>query len=181
MIITLSGEPGSGKSTCAKSLASIFGLKHYSTGDLMRQIASERNMTLEQLSQLAEMDASLDKELDERQIRLGKTEDQFIIDGRLAAHFIPHAIKVFLTADLEERARRILHANRTMESFSSLEKAKEKLVHRQESEIKRYLAWYDFNPFELSTYDIVFDSSHTSIDEMVEKVRKKIMGKLCLT
>ena len=50
MIITISGTPGSGKSTVAKMIATKLGFKHYSTGDFMRQMAKERGISLEELS-----------------------------------------------------------------------------------------------------------------------------------
>ena len=69
-------------------------LKHYSTGDFMRQIAKEKSLTLLQLSKKAESDKSIDIELDKRQKDLGKTQDNFIIDSRLGWHFIPKAKKI---------------------------------------------------------------------------------------
>ena len=90
MIITISGKAGSGKSTVAKQLAKKLNLKHYSIGDIMRQIAKERNLSLNELSKLAEKDKSIDTELDKKQLELRNKKD-FIIDGRLTAYFIPKA------------------------------------------------------------------------------------------
>ena len=44
MIITLSGNVASGKSTVGKALAEKLKLKHYSTGDFMRKIAKEQKV-----------------------------------------------------------------------------------------------------------------------------------------
>ncbi|MCH9028900.1 MAG: nucleoside monophosphate kinase, partial [Bacteroidetes bacterium] len=66
MIITISGKAGSGKSTVAKELARKLELKHYSIGDLMRQMAKEKNISLTELGKLAEKDDSIDKELDKK-------------------------------------------------------------------------------------------------------------------
>jgi len=132
MIITLSGEAGSGKSSCAKGLASFLSLKHYSIGDLMRQIAVERNISLESLSSLAEHDSSIDKALDEKQKLLGKNEDQFVLDGRLSGFFIPHAIKIFLTATIEKRASRIHKAKRNLEPSENISVAKKNLIDTRE-------------------------------------------------
>ena len=44
MKITLSGMVGSGKSTNAKLFAKELGYKHYSVGDLMREMAKERGI-----------------------------------------------------------------------------------------------------------------------------------------
>ena len=175
MIITISGDAGSGKSTCAKGLAQVLGLKHYSSGDLMRQIAIDRSMTLEGLCKVAELSNEIDNELDKRQENLGKTEDNFIIDGRLSAYFIPHAIKVFLVAPIEERALRIFKDNRDIEHADSIEKTIEMILMRRKSEEKRYLAWYNFNPYNLDEYNIVYDTFHKGIDMMIEDVKQLII------
>src|SRR3989338_808503 len=100
MRITISGKAGSGKSTVAKLLSEKLGLKHYSIGDLMRVMAVERGLTLVGLNKLAETDKSIDFELDNKLKELGKAKDNFVVDGRLTAFFIPDAeIKVFLDAD----------------------------------------------------------------------------------
>ena len=67
----------------------------------MREIAAKRGITLLELSKLAETDRSIDKELDNYQIQLGKDEDNFIIDARLGWHFIPDSIKIFLDVNDE--------------------------------------------------------------------------------
>ena len=91
MIITISGIAGSGKSTVAKLLAKKLNYKHYSIGDFMREIAKQRKTTLLELSKEAEKDSSIDKELDQKQIELGKTQDNFVIDSRLGFHFIKNS------------------------------------------------------------------------------------------
>src|SRR3989338_745030 len=100
MIITISGKAGSGKSTVAKIIAAKLNLAHYSIGDLMREMAKEKDISLIELNNLAEKDKTIDKELDDKLIKLGKEKKDFVIDGRLTAFFIPHAdLKVFLDAD----------------------------------------------------------------------------------
>lgn len=174
MIVTLSGDAGSGKSTCAKGLASKLGFKHYSTGDLMRQIALEKGLLLHELSKIAENDSRIDDELDKRQIELGKNEDNFIIDGRLSAYFIPSAVKIFLTADIFECAKRIYSAKRESEPVDSIETAISRINERRNSEISRYMSWYNFNPYDLKSYDIIYDSTNKSIDTMINELFEKI-------
>mgnify|MGYP006414619685 FL=1 len=144
MIITISGALGSGKSTVAKILVEKFNLKHYSTGDFMREIAAKRGITLLELSKLAETDRSIDKELDNYQIQLGKDEDNFIIDARLGWHFIPDSIKIFLDVNDEEAAKRIFKEGRTDEKYNTdLNATLENIKNRRESEIKRYQDYYN--------------------------------------
>src|SRR3989338_11043792 len=112
MIITLSGMPGSGKTTVAKRIAKKLKLKHYSTGDLRGKIALKHRMTIDELNKLGEKEDWTDKEVDYYQKKLGKTSDNFIIDGRLGFYFIPNSIKIFLKVDLKEGAKRILKAGK---------------------------------------------------------------------
>lgn len=182
MIITISGTAGSGKSTVAKILARKLGLKHYSTGDFMREIAKERNLSLEDLGKIAESDRSIDQALDQRQIKLGKEEDDFIIDGRLSFHFIPNSIKIFLDAELSTRAQRILRdiqikRLRKEETAKSLRETIENIKKREESEIKRYQKYYGINPYEKKHYDLVVDTTSISAEEAVEKIGEFIKKK----
>jgi len=107
MLITISGKPGTGKSTIAKHLAKKFSLKYFSAGEQMRNLAKEKNTTLLQIQQLAEKNPNIDKQIDKKQKFL-KEKDNYIIDSRLSAHFFPQAdIKLLLKSPLELRAKRI--------------------------------------------------------------------------
>ncbi|HLD72231.1 MAG TPA: cytidylate kinase family protein [Candidatus Nanoarchaeia archaeon] len=178
MKITLSGALGSGKSTVAKLVAQKLNLKHYSTGDFMREIAIRRKVTLLELNKLAETDPSVDKELDERQIKLRKEEDHFIIDARLGWHFIPDSIKVFLNVTDEEAARRIFAEKRKDERYNTtLDLTLENIKRRKESETKRYQQYYGVNYFNLKNYDLIIDTTKLTAkevaDKLIEFVRKK--------
>ena len=121
MIITVSGRAGAGKSTLAKALARRLRLKRYSSGDLQRQIAKDKGISLLDLSRLEEKSDEIDVLVDKRTAALGKTEDNFVIDGRLTFHFIPHAtLKIFLDADIRERARRIFRDRREGDSYKDV-------------------------------------------------------------
>lgn len=174
MIITISGNLGSGKSTVANILSNRLGLKRYSTGEYMRKMADERGITLLELSKHAELDASIDKELDDWQINLGKNDDNFIIDARLAFHFIPNSLKVFLKVDDAEAARRIFnhdHPNRKKEIENvSLEATKKNISIRRNSEHQRYLDLYDINYEDESNFDLVIDTTNITAEEVAEKV-----------
>ena len=178
MIITISGALGSGKSTVAKILVQKFNLKHYSTGDFMREIAAKREVTLLELSKLAETDRSVDKELDDYQIKLGKDEDNFIIDARLGWHFIPNSIKIFLDVTDEEAAKRIFKEGRTDEKYNTdLNATLENIKNRRASEIKRYLDYYNLNYYDHNNYDLVVDTTEIPAEEVAEKIIKFIEGR----
>ena len=176
MIITVSGKAGSGKSTIAKALAKKLGLKHYSSGDFMREMAKEKGITLAELSKQAEQDnCAIDKEIDERQKKLGETEKDFVIDGRLSAFFIPNAdFKIFLDVELDEGARRIVKDKRATESAEDIKEMKKKIEKREASEAKRYKQYYGFDCYDKSYYDILIDTTELGIEEILDKILKLV-------
>ena len=177
MIITISGKAGSGKSTVCKELAKKLNLKHYSIGDLMRKIAKEKNISLIELSKLAEKDKSIDKELDKKQIEFRK-KDNFVIDGRLTAFFIPNAdLKIFLECDDKVRAKRILKDERKDEESKELNKIIEKIKERELSERKRYDQYYSVDYYDKKLYGLVINTTKLSVNEVVNKILKSINKK----
>jgi CMP/dCMP kinase len=171
MIITISGTAGSGKSTVAKLVAKKLGYKHYSLGDLQRTLAKQKGISLRELGELEKHDDSFDRKLDEMQRELGKKEDNFVIDGRLSFHFIPHSVKIFVTADESVRAARInkdLQAgNRTEEQTQQIVKS---MAERKQQELDRWVTYYDVNPYDTTQYDFLLDSSSLSPEEMADEV-----------
>ena len=175
MIITISGKPGSGKSTVAKELAKKLNLKYYSIGDLMGRIALEKKISLLQLSKIAEHDESIDKELDQKQIQLGKTKDNFVIDSRLGFYFIPNSIKVFLDVSLEEGAKRIFKTKRADEKENiSLNDTIKNIKKRIKSEKKRYKKYYGIDHYDKKNYDIIIDTTKRDVKQVVRIILDKI-------
>ena len=177
MIITISGKAGSGKSTIARGLAKKLELKHYSIGDLMRQLAKEKKMSLNELGNLAEKNKSIDLELDKKQIEL-RNQDNFVIDGRLTAHFLPYAdLKVFLDCDDNVRAERILKDNRSDEKSKDIMGLIKKIRQREQSERKRYKKLYNIDYHDKKLYDLIIDTTKLSIMEVVEKITGLVVDK----
>lgn len=171
MIITIGGKAGSGKSTVAKLIAEELGLKHYSVGDLQRQLAKEKGISLLELSKLEEKDPKVDKQLDEKQKLLGERGDNFVIDSRLGAMFIPHAdFKIFLDADEKIRAKRILKDKRAIEKSKTTKQTIANIKKREASENKRYKKYYRYDCYDLAWYDLVIDTTGISPKEVVDKI-----------
>ena len=99
MIITISGLPGAGKTSVGKMLAEFWGWPFYSMGNLRRQAAAQRGLTLAEYNALGENDPQTDLAVDRYQEELGKTQDNFVIEGRTSWHVIPQSIKIFLTVE----------------------------------------------------------------------------------
>jgi cytidylate kinase len=175
MIITITGYPGSGKSTLGKGLAKALGLEHYSAGDFWREIAKEKGLSPTELNRLAEKDKSIDKLVDERTVALGKKEDNFVMDSRLAWHFMPKSIKIFVKADLKKAAERVFRDMRPDEKeHCSLQKTYQNLLHRKSLEVERWKKVYGVDYLDKKNYDIIIDTTGSGIDETREMVLKEI-------
>ena len=171
MRITISGKAGSGKSTVAKLISEQLKLRHYSIGDLMRAMANEKGVSLLELNNLAETDKSIDFELDEKLKDLGKARDNFVVDGRLTAFFIPDAdVRVFLETDDKVRAERILKDKREHEKSNDVGEMVEKIRKREESEKKRYRQYYGVDYSDKKLYNMVIDTTKMMPDKVVEKI-----------
>ena len=93
----------------------------------------------------------IDAILDDRQRDLGKVENNFIIDGRLAFHFIPHGIKVFLTVTPLEAAHRIFAdaTRQGVETHETIEHTIENIETRRASENDRYMKYYGLHIYDM--------------------------------
>lgn len=183
MIITITGYPGSGKSTLGRGIASALKMKHYSAGDFLREIAKEKGMGLLQILHAMEEDGSIDDEIDTRTARLGKQEDNFVIDGRMAWHFIPKSLKIFVKIDLKAAAERVYgdtragKKERSNESENkSLEITEKNMRERLELNRNAYKRLYNVDCLDEKNYDLIVDTSKSGIDETRERVLKQIIG-----
>ncbi len=171
MIVTISGLPGSGKSTIGKMLAKKLGYNFYSVGDLRGKMATERGLTIEELNKLGESEQWTDKEADDYQVALAKREDNFIIDGRISFHFIPQSFKIFLTVDTDVGATRVFAHPRTDEKpASTIEELKTAMAARMQSDTLRYKKYYDITYPDPTAFDLVIDTSHLTPEEILEKI-----------
>lgn len=174
MIITISGVPGSGKTSVGKILAEKLGYNFYSMGDLRGKMALERGMTIDQLNELGEKDHTTDTSVDEYQKELGQKEDNFVVEGRLSWNFIPHSFKIFLDCEPMEAARRVQasHRERPDEKISDdLSVIRAELDARIGSDLRRYSSIYNINHMDKSHYDLVMDTTESkSAEETAEKI-----------
>lgn len=170
---------GSGKSTSAKRVAASLGYPHYSAGDFMRAMATERGITLVELNVLAENDASVDREIDAKQKAFMDTHDDFVIDSRIGWFLAPDSFKVFLDLDLDTSSARVFadmqakKAERAGEIASvpeTVDAVKVRLAERLQSEKDRYKKYYDIENYQdPAHFDLVIDTKANDIPA-VEKL-----------
>ena len=171
--ITISGTPGSGKSTVAELLQDKLNLKYINSGMIFRQQAKEYNMSLEDFGRYCEENIDVDKELDRKQIEILKKNDNIVIEGRLSGWLAYKnnisVFKVMITADIDTRVNRIINRE-----GGDISKRKKELIKREKSEKTRYKNYYDIDLDDTGIYDIVIDSSNKKPEEIVKIILNKI-------
>jgi len=174
MIITISGAPGSGKTSVGKIIAERLGVPFYSVGELRGKMAIERGITLDELNRIGEEDPTTDTSVDDYQRELGTKKKDFVIEGRLSWHFIPESFKVYLDCDPHEAARRVFEARRQASegrgdepTYASVEDAERVLADRVASDIRRYRTHYGIDYRDPAHYDLVLDTTHVPGHEAV--------------
>lgn len=184
MIVSFSGWPGAGKSAVAKKIAADLSWPYYSMGQLRRQAARRRGMTLEEYNQLALTDIATDLEVDEYQTKMGQEQDNFVIDGRTSWHFIPHSYKIFLTVDPLAGAQRIFQdlqksdERNEGEHLDSVEAVLANNYQRVDNDRQRYRQYFNIDAYDLANYDEVVDTTELSLEQVVAKVSQLVKQKL---
>jgi cytidylate kinase len=168
VLITISGLPGSGKTTVARELSQRLGVPHIYAGDLYRREAEERALSLEEFSRLAEKDHSIDRALDAKMAEYAR-RGGMVLEGRLAAFIALQeqvdALKVWLTASEKVRAQRVSQRENS-DSIKVLRENEE----RQRSDARRYREIYGFDLNDTSIYDLILDSDHANPEALEDKI-----------
>jgi len=184
MIISLSGAPGSGKSTVAQMLADRLGWPRYYIGGLRREAAQKRGLSLAEYNKLGETDIQTDKEVDEYQRELGEKEDNFVIEGRTSWYFIPQSLKIYLDVSPEAGAKRIFgslqHKNTRNEGggLNSVEDVLASNRERTASDKRRYRQYYDIEVYDKQNYDFYLDTTKLTPQEVFTKVSEWVEERL---
>lgn len=168
MLITISGTPGSGKSTVARLLRDRLAIPYIYAGDLFRKEAERRGMTLPEFNALAEGDHAIDRELDRQMLEHAKRGNA-ILEGRLAGFFarqesIP-ALKVYLTAADSVRAQRVAERE-----GSDWQERLEANRARHDSDAKRYKEIYGFDLDDTSIYDLLIETDSQTPEAIAAQI-----------
>jgi predicted cytidylate kinase len=168
VLITISGLPGSGKTTVARLVAAELGLEHVYAGDLFRRQAAAAGVSLEEYTRRAEKDHSIDRALDD-QMRRRAAAGNAVLEGRLAAFMAEEAglpaLRVYLDASEEVRATRIVGR----EGGEATTRLRE-IQAREASDAKRYREIYGFDYHDRSRYDLVLDTDGRTPAELAERI-----------
>lgn len=166
--ITVGGLPGTGTSTLCRALRRRLDMPYVYAGQLFRDEAEQRGLSLAEFGRLCESDPSIDRALDDKQLTLLQ-QGGIILEGRLAGwlahtHQVP-AFKVWLTCSAQERIRRIVERD-----GGDPDGQMRKTLERENSEADRYARYYGADVGDLAPYDLVLDSTGQKPDELADAV-----------
>jgi cytidylate kinase len=151
LTIAISGKSGCGNTTVSTLLAQRLGLRliNYT----FHNMAEERGLSFEEFARLAEKDDQYDLYLDRHQVELASAGG-CVLGSRLAIWLLPRAsLRVYLTASLEERARRI-----ALREGLDPAQVRSAVEERDSRDRKRYLRLYHIDIDDYRLADLVVDT-----------------------
>lgn len=172
--ITMSGDTSSGVSTAARGVAETLHYRYFSTGELFRTIAEKNDMTIEELSELAETNSVVDNEIDQLIMVLGQKERDIVLDSRLAHWWVHAAFKVYLRVDSNIAAERVFAQAQddacNAQHTESIEDIRSSLDNQKRSREKRYQDFYGLDITNMNQYNIIIDTSHKKPKQVIAEI-----------
>ncbi|MGQ3410958.1 (d)CMP kinase [Natrinema sp. LN54] len=165
MLLTVSGPPGSGKSTTAELLAEAFDLDHVSGGDIFRELADERGYTPLEFNKLAEENDEIDRDLDRRLREIAVEEDDLVLESRLAGWLAGEQADFRFWLDAPARVRGERIADR---EDKDPVRATEETQAREASEAQRYEEYYGIDIRDLTIYDLSVNTARWEPDAVLD-------------
>jgi len=168
----VSGPHGTGKSTYAKALAEAFRLRYVSAGELFRDLARQKGLSLEAFSRIAAEDSTIDRAIDEMTKAEAK-EGAVVIDAQLSAWMVKELadVKVLIVAVDDVRFGRIAERDGI-----TVEEARKQTLARELIQRQRYERYYGIDVSNLTIYDLKIDASLYSLEKaksvVIDSVRR---------
>lgn len=188
MIILVCGFSGSGKSVLVESISKKFNLKVVHTSDILKQISL--GVPLEKINykktkmnkgwyeksnfdQLRKKDENIDILLDKFLLNMLKKEKDIVLDSWTLPYLSKKGLKIWLSADVKERAKRLSLRNKI-----TIEDAFKHLKKKDSFSKKHFKNLYDFSlGKDLSVFDYVIDTNNKTIKDVEKEVFKIIKDK----
>lgn len=168
IIISISGDLGSGKSVLATALMEAWAAERYSTGMVQRRIADQLGITTLELNKRAETDKSIDDQIDSVFRNLARTPCNLIVDSRMAFHFLPTSFRIKLEVDPQIAVARIKgDTSRVGEGpYNSSEEVQAAIAARKASERARFKAYYNVDIADHAGYDLVINTTDCPVADV---------------
>ena len=166
LFITVSGPPGCGATTVCEGLSTALDCGYVSGGDIFRQLAGDRGMSLSQLiaktDETDEIDRALDRRLRTIAEKWGTANKPFILESRLAGWLAGNRADLRIWLDAPKEAR----VDRTQERD---EMGAEMRV-REVSEAGRYRSYYGVDVDDRSFYDLALNTGRWTPEATLDMI-----------
>ncbi|HJM18590.1 MAG TPA: AAA family ATPase [Candidatus Thalassarchaeaceae archaeon] len=175
--VTISGPPGSGTSTLVSRIEISRGWKSLNGGDIFREEAKLRGISVERLSSEAKGDPEIDRKLDSLlKKRISSSDSPEIVESRLSGWWAHEmgldCLKVWVAVSNEERAKRI--QKREGGDFGD---CLARSQSRQQDDKDRYLTLYGIDLDDLKPYNLVIDADEKDEEEVFSIVSSRLGGR----
>lgn len=174
--VTISGYPGSGTTTLVSGLVNHFDWQSINGGQIFRDEASIRGLTLAEFGKLCVEDESVDKELDEILRKHISGDDVEIIESRLAGWWAyrleADSVRIWVEVNEHERANRVISRE-----GGSLADVLEANAKRLAIDNQRYQNMYGLTPDDPLAYTHIIEASNISAEEVLSQAIKILEGK----
>jgi predicted cytidylate kinase len=163
--ITISGHPGSGTSSLVGKLMEHYNWSSVNGGQIFRDEAKNRKLSLAEFGKLCNDDETIDRELDEKLKQYINDGEIEIVESRLSGWWAyklnSQCVRLWLNVSDEERANRVV----SREGIS-FEQALQENSERAKIDSQRYMSMYGLNPEDKQPYTHVVDATHIGLDEV---------------
>lgn len=150
LFITVSGPPGCGATTLCEGLSAALDCGYVSGGDIFRELADDRDMSLSQLiaktDETDEIDRALDRRLRTIAEKWGASSKPFILESRLAGWLAGNRADLRIWLDAPDEVR----VDRTRDR----EEMEAEMRVREVIEEGRYESYYGIDVSDQSIYDL---------------------------
>ncbi len=166
LFITVSGPPGCGATTVCEGLSTALDCGYVSGGDIFRQLADDRGMSLSQLiaktDETDEIDRALDRRLRTIAEKWGASNKAFVLESRLAGWLAGNRADLRIWLDAPDEVR----VDRTRDRAEM----EAEMRVREVSEAGRYRSYYGIDIDDRSFYDLAINTARWSPHATLEMI-----------
>jgi CMP/dCMP kinase len=167
LFITVSGPPGCGATTLCERLSEAMGCPYVSGGDIFRELAEDRELSLNQLTAKAEASDEIDRALDQRLQSIaekwGTANKPFILESRLAGWLAAERADLRIWLDAPEDVR--------LDRISERLETEAEMRIREVSEAGRYQSYYEIDIDDREFYDLHLNTARWGKEAVFQIVR----------
>lgn len=174
--ITISGHPGSGTSTLVKGICKSKNWSSLNGGDIFRQEAKNRGLSLSEFEKICSEDETVDRSLDEiLKKHILDSDGHEVLESRLcgwwAYNLEVDCVRLWLHASEEARAERVV-----MREGLPLDVAISNNKQRTAVDKTRFEEMYGLNPEDTKPYTHIIDASDLNVEQVLAKALEILEG-----